>query len=111
MRQMLNMLRKEYDYVLLDFPPVGEVSDALSFSKQTDGMLLVARQNYCDRKIFRNVIKQFHYMEAKVLGVVYNCASDGNGLYRKYYYKYRNSKSESSNQTNARQAQKAAKSK
>lgn len=111
MRQMLNMLRKEYDYVLLDFPPVGEVSDALSFSKQTDGMLLVARQNYCDRKIFRNVIKQFHYMEARILGVVYNCASDGNGLYRKYYYKYRNSKSESSNQTNARQAKKAAKSK
>ncbi len=109
MKELLDALRQEYDYVLLDFPPVGEVSDALTFSKEIDGVLVVVRQNYCDRNVFRNVVKQFSYLETRVLGVVYNCASEGNGLYKKYYYKYRNLKYENSYEADARKARKAAK--
>lgn len=107
MSNLLQMLRQEYDYVLLDFPPVGEVSDALSMAKVIDGALLIVRQNYCDRNVFYNVVRQFGYMQAKVLGVVYNCANDGNGLYKKYYYKYRNSKYEASYEENIRKSYKA----
>lgn len=86
--QLLEILRQSYDYVILDFPPVGEVSDALSVTKQADGMLLVVRQNYCDRNVLHAVARQFSFMGAKILGVVYNCASEGNGVYRKKYYQY-----------------------
>ena len=111
MSQLLDMLRKEFDYVLLDFPPAGEVSDALSFSKQTDGMLLVVRQNYCNRKLFGSTVKQFKYMESKVLGVVYNCTSEGRGIYRKYLYKYRGGTYKNSYEASSMQARKTAKKK
>ena len=107
MRGLLQILRGEYDYVILDFPPVGEVTDALPVAKSIDGMLLVVRQNYCDRKIFRNVVRQFHYLDAKVLGIVFNCASENTGLYRKYYYKYHTSKYENSYENNIRRSRKA----
>ena len=49
MAAVLEMLRQNYDYVILDLPPVGEVSDAMAVAKILDGMLLVVRQNYCNR--------------------------------------------------------------
>lgn len=88
MSQLLTGLRKQYDYVILDLPPVGEVSDALAIAKQTDGMLLVVRQNYCNRLAVSTTVKQFAFVGAKILGVIYNAASAHNGVYGKKYYKY-----------------------
>ena len=90
MTKTLNLLRKSYDYILLDLPPVGEVSDALAVANQVDGMLLVVRQDYCNRNALMATVNQFEFIESKILGVVYNCASEsGNGYgYKRYYKKY-----------------------
>ena len=89
MEKMLDILRESYDYILLDLPPVGEVSDALVVAKMTDGILLVVRQNYCNRIVYNNTVHQFEFVGAKILGVVYNCATENNGNYgSKYYRKY-----------------------
>lgn len=87
MKKALEILRREYDYVILDLPPVGEVSDALAITKETDGMLLVVRQNYCDRNVLAEAVHQFEFINAKTLGVVFNCISEpgGKGYYKKYY--------------------------
>ena len=87
MKKALDTARKVYDYVILDLPPVGEVSDAMAIAKETDGMLLVVRQNYCDRHILADTVQQFDFIQAKTLGVVFNCTSEygGNGYYKKYY--------------------------
>ena len=103
MQNVLTILKNAYDYVILDLPPVGEVSDALAVAKQTDGMLLVVRQNVCDRYALNDTVRQFQFIEAKILGLVFNCVNErGNGLqkYYKGYYKrsygyYRRSKSDS----------------
>lgn len=87
MNKLLKSLRDSYDYVILDLPPVGEVSDALAIAKQTDGMLLVVRQNYCNRLAVNTTVKQFAFVGAKVLGVIYNAAAEHNGTYGKKYYK------------------------
>jgi capsular exopolysaccharide synthesis family protein len=90
MQKVLNGLRKIYDYIILDLPPVGEVSDAMAVAKETDGMLLVVRQNYCNRPVLIDAVRQFEFIDSKILGVVYNCASENNGHYYKYrkgYYK------------------------
>ena len=85
MTRLLDKLRDMYDYIILDLPPVGEVSDALAVAKYTDGMLLVVRQNYCDRRALGAAVRQFAFVEGRVLGVVYNCsAEDSNGYYKKY---------------------------
>jgi capsular exopolysaccharide synthesis family protein len=92
MSAMLEQLRGSFHYILLDLPPVGEVSDALAVAKVTDGMLLVVRQNYGNRIAYNATVRQFEFVDARILGVVYNCATDNAGGYgKKYYKKYRNS--------------------
>jgi Mrp family chromosome partitioning ATPase len=93
MADLLQKLRKMYDYVILDLPPVGEVGDALAVAKQTDGMLLVCRQNYCNRGALADAIAQFEFMNAKILGIVFNCTTEQTAGYgkhygKKYYKKY-----------------------
>lgn len=87
MTKLLDRLRESYDYVILDLPPVGEVSDAMAVAKNVDGILLVVRQNYCTRPVLAAAIRQFEFVESRILGVVYNCASEGSGRYGKGYYK------------------------
>ena len=88
METMLNKLREQYDYIILDLPPVGEVSDALVAARYTDGVLMVVRQHYCDRLALNDAIRQFLFVDAKILGVVFNCTrEDGLGYGNKYYYR------------------------
>ena len=89
MAKMLRSLRKMYDYIILDLPPVEEVSDAMAVAKETDGLLLVVRQNYCDRQVLTDTVRQLEFIGTKILGVVFNCTSEGSGhgYYKKYYNK------------------------
>ena len=95
MERLLASLRGAYDYVLLDLPPVTEVSDALAIASKVDGMLLVVRQDYCDRIVLSETLQQFDFLNAKILGIVFNCAREhagvyyGKGYYRYYYGRYR----------------------
>ena len=91
MERLLNSLRDVYDYVLLDLPPVTEVTDAMAIAPKADGMLLVVRQNYCDRIVLNETVQQFDFINAKILGVVFNCTGEhggkyyGKGYYKRYY--------------------------
>jgi len=87
MEKLLELLRGAYDYIILDLPPVGEVSDAMAVAQKTDGMLLVVRQNFCDRMALTDAARQFEFVNAKILGIVYNCALEGGERYGKNYYK------------------------
>lgn len=88
MVQLLDRLRETYDYVIVDLPPVGEVSDAMSVANLVDGMLLVVRQNYCDRTVLSNAVRLFAFLKNnKILGVVFNCTSEHTGKYGKNYYR------------------------
>ena len=52
---------------------------------------MVTRENYCDRVLLGSSIKQFEFINAKVLGIVFNCTSEhvgkyyGKGYYKRYY--------------------------
>ena len=87
MAKMLNALRAGYDYIILDLPPIGEVSDALAVVKETDGILLVVRQDYCNRIALSSAVRQFEFVDSRILGIAYNCASDNSAGYGKKYYK------------------------
>ncbi len=88
MEDLLNTLRGSYDYILLDLPPVGEVSDALVAAKMADGILLVARQNYGNTVALANAVQQFDFVESRILGVVLNAMTERGGRYG-YGYGYR----------------------
>ncbi len=100
MQGVLSTLRNTYDYIIIDLPPIGEVSDALAVSKFVDGILIVVRQNYCTRSALISAVQQFEFMEARILGIIFNCTVEGEyrykykkygryGKYGKYYGKYK----------------------
>ena len=83
---VLETLRKHYDYIIIDLPPVTEVSDVLAIANKLDGVLLVVRQNICNRVVLNATIRQLAFVNAKVLGVVFNGINDEPGGYLKKYY-------------------------
>ena len=87
MEKALQSLKESYDYIIVDLPPVGEVSDALVAAKLVDGILLVVRQDYCNTNALVSAVKQFEFVDTRILGVVMNCVGESNGKYGKKYYK------------------------
>jgi capsular exopolysaccharide synthesis family protein len=88
MEKMITDLRNSYDYIIIDLPPVNEVGDALVTAKLTDGILLVVRQNYCDRIALNTTVRQFEFIDAKILGFVYNSVSHERESLRRKYSRY-----------------------
>ena len=82
----IEKFREEYEYVILDLPPIGEVTDAMAASKHTDGILLVSRMNFGDRYMLGDAIEQFDFIGAKILGIVATCVSEDS---KGYGYRYR----------------------
>lgn len=76
MAHLMEHLRQRYDYILVDLPPVGEVADPLAAAKLTDGILLVVRQDACNSTALKETIRQFEFMEARILGIVFNAATE-----------------------------------
>lgn len=84
-RILMEVLSGNYDFIVIDLPPVTEVSDALVASKLTDGIIVVVRQNYASRRALADTMQQLKYADAKVLGFVMNRAGAGKGKkYRRY---------------------------
>ena len=51
MRELIEELKKKYDYIILDTPPVGLVSDALELAQYCDVTLYIMRQNYTKKEM------------------------------------------------------------
>jgi len=84
MERMMARLRGNYDYILMDLPPVGQVGDALAASKLTDGILLVVRRGMSDRVSLNAAVRQLEFVDARILGVVFNGTSENAKYGRKY---------------------------
>src|SRR5688572_29469144 len=57
---MLNELLKRYDYILLDTPPVGLVSDAFSLMAFADHSIFLVRQNYTPKGLLKDIQESFN---------------------------------------------------
>ena len=90
MKQLLEKMALQYDYIILDLPPVISVSDALIISKYIDGVVVVLRHGYTRRKNIQEIVRQLRFVNARILGFVYNGYRHGRGYYKKdrKYYKY-----------------------
>lgn len=85
---LLAVLKKNYDYIFLDQPPVTSVPDALITSKRTDGTIVVVRNEHASKGALAETMRQLKLVDAHILGFVYTDASTGGGkYYKKGYYK------------------------
>lgn len=90
MKSLLDKLASKYDYVVIDLPPVNVVSDSLGASKFFDGIIIVTRHGKTRKKDLSEAIRQLRFVDAKILGIVYNGYSHSSKYYYKknnYYYK------------------------
>lgn len=90
-RTMLEKVRQDFDYILIDTPPLANVADALNIAAQADGSVLVVRSNKTPRRLVENSIQMLKRTETPMLGVVLNRAETGKrGKYYYYnrYYRY-----------------------
>ncbi|WP_029272067.1 polysaccharide biosynthesis tyrosine autokinase [Flavobacterium sp. KJJ] len=51
MKELIDELKEKYDYIILDTPPVGLVSDALELAQYADVTLYIVRQNYTKKEM------------------------------------------------------------
>ncbi|MBA2481482.1 MAG: polysaccharide biosynthesis tyrosine autokinase [Planctomycetes bacterium] len=82
--------RSRYDYVIIDTPPLGLVSDAFAVAEHADRVILVVRDRYTSKNLVRQVMARMLPIENKMLGTVLNGErreSDGY-YYYDYAYKY-----------------------
>lgn len=72
MEKLIEKYKQEYDYILIDLPPVLSVSDPVAISKYLSGMIIVVRHEKTGRRDVAETIRQLEYANAKILGFVYN---------------------------------------
>lgn len=93
MEQLMGELTRDYDYVVVDLPPVTVVSDAIAMSKIVDGFVIVVRAGVSDRKMLAEAIRQLKLVDVRILGFVFRDSYKKSHKY-KYGKKYYNTYSE-----------------
>lgn len=86
MSNLLGKLYESYDYILVDTPPIGLVTDAAVLSVKVDGVILVCALNETDERLMSKSKESLEFVNANILGVVINKEKKrGNIHYRTYY--------------------------
>lgn len=94
---LLKKLRRHYAYVIVDTPPVLAASQACTFAKHSDGVLVLARMEKTPREVVKRAVEELTHSGASILGCVLTHRKHHipNFIYRffgstpGYYYYYR----------------------
>ncbi len=85
MPEILELLKPEFDHIILDCPPLLGFADALTMATLVDGVVLVTRASKTPREQVRTVLRQLMRVRANVLGLVLNAVDTDRNQY--YYYR------------------------
>lgn len=89
MHSFLEELKKDFDHIILDTPPVIMVTDAQILSQYADGSILVVASGEADREAAIRSKELLEKVNSKILGVVLNkIDTSRKGYYSHYYNQY-----------------------
>lgn len=74
LKELINKLKEEFDYVIIDTPPVGLVTDAQLISQLTDGCLLIVASGVTEKKELLKAMVLLKHVNSSVVGVCLNKA-------------------------------------
>jgi succinoglycan biosynthesis transport protein ExoP len=86
MAELVNSLRDEYDYIVIDSPPLIPFSDARLIAAISDAVVLVGRYGKTTRRALTRSAAILEQVRARVVGVVLNDIDSGSADY--HYYNY-----------------------
>jgi len=72
MRSILDQLRERYDIMIIDTPPILEVTDAETLASMCDGVVFVVRKGRSKRGHAQTAMRKLEMAHADVIGVVLN---------------------------------------
>ncbi|MBQ6847852.1 MAG: CpsD/CapB family tyrosine-protein kinase [Clostridia bacterium] len=82
--KLLEQLRQEYDFVIIDTPPVNVISDSLSVSQKCDGVIIITRIGVTTYADVRDAVSSLEDLNINVLGTIINGAGGAGSSYSKY---------------------------
>lgn len=85
MKEFIEKARADFDFVIIDTPPIAVVTDALLISKFADASIFVIRYNYSKKFVLKLLLDLKERHNVKGLGIVFN---DVSAKYGSNYYGY-----------------------
>jgi capsular exopolysaccharide synthesis family protein len=89
MGNLLKTMEDQYDYIIVDTPPINVVIDALPLMKITDGVVIVVREGSSTHPELARTIEKLGRVDAKILGIILNGAKmESKDNYKYHYERY-----------------------
>lgn len=83
---IFNQLRATYDYIIVDCPPGGLLTDAVTVTKVADSVLFVVLQDNATVRRIREVMSTLFYSNSQIAGFIFNGVKADYKNYGGYYY-------------------------
>ena len=84
--ELITYLEKEYDYIIIDTPPVGLVSDTFEIANYVDASIYVVRQGYSKKGMLDMINDKYDKGEIKNITILFNDVASGKGYGYGYGY-------------------------
>lgn len=88
MASFIQKVKESYDYIFIDSPPIGIVSDASLLSQLSDGVIFVVSSGEVEVDFAKLAKEKLTNVNAKILGAVLNKYENHNSDYGYYYSEY-----------------------
>lgn len=86
---LINRLKKRFDFLIIDSPPVLPVNDTLHLVDYSDGTALIVKSGHVNRMEIKKAIEQLRGVNSDLIGIVLNQVNLKKEGYYKYYREYR----------------------
>lgn len=87
MKQLLSTAKKNFDFIIIDSPPMLMMSDSIVLASLADGVVIVVRKQLTKKEALNRTIQQLNLIQAQIIGVVFNGESANES--EAYYYEYK----------------------
>jgi tyrosine-protein kinase Etk/Wzc len=87
-KEFFDLAKKQFDYIIIDTPPIAIVTDALLLTKFTDLNVFVVRQNYSSKEVIKLVDDLYNKRNIKNLSILVNDIKPASTSSYSYGYEY-----------------------
>lgn len=85
-KEYIEVLKENFDFIIIDCAPVGTISDAIPVGNAVDGTIFIVSTKDTNRKDAASCVNLLQRSNVNVLGSVLTKSDSGSGSYSYYYY-------------------------